>query len=81
MHPYQLYHKLLDGKTDFLTVALHAKLAKKNSPEGLEMFQEAFESMAEECEQVAVDDLPDGVTRQEMQVQIARITELMKHGV
>ena len=45
------------------------------------MIQETFESMAEECEQVAVDDLPDGVTRQEMQVQIARITELMKHGV
>ena len=45
------------------------------------MFQETFESMAEECEQVANGDLPDGVTQQEMQEQIARITELLKHGV
>ena len=26
-------------------------------------------------------DVPDGVTRQEMQEQIARITEPLKHGV
>ena len=46
-----------------------------------EIFQETFETMSDEFEQVAVDDLPDVVTGQETQEQIARITELLKHGV
>jgi hypothetical protein len=41
-----------------MTIALHAKLAGKHSPEWVDEFGEAFETLTEECEQVAVDDLP-----------------------
>jgi hypothetical protein len=80
LHPYQLYHRLLDGKTDFLTVALHAKLAKKNSAEWLEMFQATFEVMPEQSEE-DVGDFSGGATVLEMQESVLRMTELLAHGV
>lgn len=81
LHPYQLYLKLIEGKADFLTIALHARLAKKNCKEWLECYAAMFDTLADECEQVAVDDLPSGVTTEEMEEQVRVMTQLLRFGV